>query len=133
MPRLPRSAALVAAALIHVCVIGCGPQPRVDEDRTGISGTVTFAGEPLKAGTMTFDSTKKAISTPVSIGPDGRYATNRVPLGPNIVTIGTEMLLDGSPHLYVKIPLRYADPTKSGLTVEVKPGTNENVNFELKK
>lgn len=119
-------------ALVFMSQIGCGPDTPVDENRTGISGAITFNGTPLKAGTITFDSTEKGLSTAVSVGSDGRYASNRVPLGSNIVTIETESLQYGSPHLYTKIPEKYADPSKSGLTVDVKPGTNENVNFELK-
>jgi hypothetical protein len=123
---------VLSCALIYSVIVGCGPQVRVDENRTGITGTVTFADTPLRAGTITFDSTEKTISTAISIGQDGRYATNRVPIGPNIVTIDTESLRYGSPHLYTKIPAKYADPSMSGLTIDVKPGTNENVNFDLK-
>jgi hypothetical protein len=124
--------ALVAAAFMSAFLIGCGPEPFVDKNRTSISGVVTFNGTPLKAGTIRFDSNDKAIGTSTSIGSDGRYGTNRIPLGQNTVTIETESLKYGSPHLYTKIPEKYADPTKSGLTVDVKEGTNENVNFELK-
>ncbi len=125
---LARTATVIALGMLA----GCGPEPQVDKDRSSIAGLVTFAGKPLQAGTITFDSTDKAISSAVSIGQDGRYRTNRVPLGPNIVTIETEGLQYGSPHLYVRIPGRYADASKSGLKVDVKPGENENVNFELK-
>jgi hypothetical protein len=132
MSRLPRSAALIAAAAIHISVIGCGPKPQVDENRSTVSGTITLGGKPLKAGTITFDSTENGMSTAISIGSEGRFSTNRVPLGSNIVTIETESLLDGSPHLYTRIPAKYADPSKSGLSIDIKPDTNENVNFELK-
>ncbi len=109
---------------------GCGPEPYVDPNRTTVSGAVTFDGKPLPAGTMNFDSTESGIGTSISIS-EGRYATNRVPLGPNTVTIETDSLLFGSAHLHTKIPAKYADPTKSGLTVDVKPGENENVDFAL--
>lgn len=132
MPRLVWSAALVVAALITVCLVGCGPKAPVDENRTTVTGTVTFNGAPLKAGNISFDSTKSGMSSSVSIGEDGRYGTNRVPIGPNVVTIETDSLRYGSPHLYVKIPGKFADPSKSGFTIDVKAGINENVNFELK-
>jgi hypothetical protein len=118
--------------LLAPLAIGCGPEQPVDPNRTTVSGTVSFNGQPLKAGTITFDSTEKQLSTSVPIGTDGRYATNRMPIGANIVTIETEMLKHGSPHLYVKIPAKYANPVSSGLAVEIKQGVNENVNFELK-
>jgi hypothetical protein len=129
--RMTGSIAL-ASAFLCVSTLGCGPKAPVDENRTVISGTVTFNGTPLKAGTIRFDSSDKHIGTSTSIASDGRYSTNRVPLGSNTVSIETESLQYGSPHLYVKIPDKYADPSKSGLTVDVKPGANENVNFELK-
>lgn len=136
-PKLFSTASSLAATLLAVTfviafLIGCGPEPHVDPNRTSISGAVTFNGAPLKAGTIRFDSNDKAIGTSASIGSDGRYGTNRIPLGQSTVTIETESLQYGSPHLYTKIPAKYADPTKSGLTVDVKEGTNENVNFELK-
>lgn len=128
----PWRAAVVAAVLAAGALAGCGAKPPVDENRSSISGVVTLAGTPLRAGTITFDSTEKGISTSTSIAQDGRYGSNRVPLGANIVTIETESLQYGSPHLYTRIPGRYADPTKSGFTIEVKPGKNENVDFALK-
>jgi len=123
---------LAAAMLVPAC-LGCGPEQQVDPNRTMVSGLVTFDGTPLKAGTISFDSTESGIGTAISIREEGRYSTNRVPLGPNIVTIETESLQFGSPHLYVRIPAKYADPSQSGLKVDIKPGANENVNFDLKK
>lgn len=122
----------LAATSTLAFLMGCGPEPQVDENRTSISGVVTFNGTPLKAGTIRFDSRDSPIGTSTSISADGRYGTNRIPLGQNLVTIETKSLQYGSPHLYTKIPEKYADPSRSGLTVEVKAGTNENVNFELK-
>lgn len=123
--------ALLAASCMGAILVGCGPKPVVDENRTSISGVVTLNGEPLKAGKIRFDSKDTGRGTSASIRSEGRYSTNRVPLGENIVTIDTEVLQFGSPHLYTKIPEKYADPSRSGLSVDVQPGTNENVNFEL--
>lgn len=124
-------AAIVAVSLI--ACYGCGPEQQVDENRAVVSGVVTFDGKPLPAGKMTFNSTTSPLATSISIKKEGRYQTDRVPIGNNLVSIETESLQFGSPHLYVKIPAKYADPGLSGLTVDVKPGANENVNFELQK
>jgi hypothetical protein len=124
---------LLAAAAILQVIVGCGAKPHVDPNRARVSGTVTFEGQPLKAGSISFDSTESGMGTMVSIKEGGTYSTDRVPLGANVVTIETESLQFGSPHLYMKIPAKYADPSKSGLEVNVKAGENENVNFELKK
>lgn len=130
--KRPRYRLRGAAALLLSTGLGCGPEPYVDPNRATVSGAVTFDGKPLPAGVMTFDSTEGRIGTSISIV-QGRYATDRVPLGPNTVTVETESLMFGSPGLYTKIPAKYADPTQSGFTVDVKPGENANVNFELKK
>jgi hypothetical protein len=125
-----QSATIIALALL--ACIGCGPTQKVDPNRAVVPGTVTFDGKPLPAGQVSFSSTEAPRSTSILIREGGRYSTDRVPIGPNVVTIETESVQSGSPHLYVKIPAKYADPAQSGLTIDVKPGDNENVNFELK-
>ena len=127
--RFAGYAALVAAAVIPIC-LGCGPEPQVDESRTTVSGHVTFDGKPLQAGSITFSSTETGIGTTIPIG-GGGYVTNRVPIGPNIVTVETESLLFGNAKEYVRIPAKYSDPSQSGLTADIKKGVNENVDFAL--
>ena len=120
------------AILAYTTSLGCGPRQKADPNRAEISGKVTLDGQPLPAGTMTFYSPEKGIGTSFSLRQGGTYATDRVPIGSNLVSIETESLQFGSPSLYVRIPAKYADPAQSGLTAEVKAGANENVNFELK-
>jgi hypothetical protein len=129
--RCERAVWTVAALMLFT--VGCGPKPQGDPNRTRVSGTVSFNGQPLKAGMISFDSTESGIGTAVSIRDGGVYTTDRVPIGQNIVTIETESLQFGSPHLYVKIPAKYSDPSKSGITIDVKPGENANVDFNLTK
>ncbi|WP_428304137.1 hypothetical protein [Lacipirellula sp.] len=50
----------------------------------------------------------------------------------NLVSVETESLKYGSPALFTAIPAKYTEYATSGLQVEVKPGANENVNFDLK-
>ncbi len=121
-------AILIAGLLI--CT-GCGDGKKVDENRTTVSGAITFDGKPLPAGTISFGSSTDSTGSTVPIR-DGKYASGRVPLGSNMVTIDTSSVRYGNPAQFVEIPERYMDPTKSGLSVDVQPGTNENVNFELK-
>ena len=134
MLKKPTTKELTTICLLAlVAIAGCGPEQKVDSNRTIVSGVVTFDGKPLPAGNLVFSATDAPRSASVSIRDGGKYMTDRAPLGSNIVTIETETLQYGSPHLYTKIPAKYADPSQSGLTVEIKPGTNENVNFDLKK
>jgi hypothetical protein len=115
-----------------VSCFGCGSSKQEDPNRASISGTVTYDGKPLPAGSVTFASTEGNLASTVSINENGRYSTDRAPLGPNQVTIDTASIKYGNPAKFIAIPAKYADPTQSGFTVDVKPGVNENVNFDLK-
>jgi hypothetical protein len=111
---------------------GCGGSTQKDESRTQVSGVVTFDGKPLPAGTLTFKSKTSPIAAQVAIRAEGKYSTDRVPLGMNQVSVETESLQTGSPSFYTPIPAKYTEYTTSGFEVEIKPGVNENVNFDLK-
>jgi hypothetical protein len=122
----------IAPLLVGLLVCsGCGEGQKVDENRTTVSGEVSFNGKPLPAGTISFGSATGSTGSTVPIR-DGQYASDRVPLGANMVTVDTSSVRFGNPAKFVEIPERYMDPTKSGLSVEVKPGANDNINFELK-
>jgi len=112
---------------------GCGGTERADEVRATVSGTVTYNGKPLPAGTIVFASAGGNIASTISIGEGGRYSTDRAPIGANLVSIDTSSIQYGNPAKYVPIPEKYADPTASGLTADVKRGDNENVDFALQK
>lgn len=111
---------------------GCGGGAPKDESRTQVSGLITLNGKPLPAGNLTFKLKNSPLATRVSIKAEGRYVTDRVPIGPNMVSVETESLQYGSPTLYTAIPAKYTEYAASGLEVEIKPGVNENVNFDLK-
>jgi hypothetical protein len=113
-------------------LVGCTEPKQVVKDRARISGSVTFNGQPLPAGTIGFQSTESSVTTAASIR-DGVYTTDRAPLGKGTVTVDTASIQFGNPAKYVPIPAKYGDSTTSGLTVDVHAGDNENIDFVLEK
>jgi len=111
-------------------VLGCGNEP-VDANRTSVSGSVSYDGKSLPAGTISFESAEKGIATSTSIK-DGIYSSDRAPTGSVKVSIDTASIKYGNPAKHVPIPGKYADTATSGLTVDIKAGVNQNVNFDLK-
>jgi hypothetical protein len=120
---------LLVCFLLLTCV-GCEESSQVIEGRTSVSGTVTFDGKPLPAGMIGFVATDQPASTAVKIR-NGVYFTDRAPIGKNTVYFDTSSIQLGNPAKYVPIPAKYNDPATSGLTADIKPGENENVNFAL--
>ena len=130
MDRKQSSLFLIAGVACLLC--GCSQGPPKDESRTEVSGIVTYQGKPLPAGVLTFKLKDSPLATQVSITTDGKYSTNRVPIGANLVSIETESIKYGSSASYTPIPAKYAEYSTSGLVADVKSGANENVNFDLK-
>jgi hypothetical protein len=102
-------------------------------DKTGtINGKVTYKGEPLPGGTVTFHPAK---GKPIvgKLQADGSFSVKGVPVGPTRVAIETESVKPrpGAPPKggkYVAIPAKYRSHMTSGLTCEVKAG---NQTFDL--
>lgn len=127
--------------LLAVAVAGCGSgEPR--RDFAEVSGKVSYQGSPLKMGTITFQPPSGAF-TAGEIKPDGTYSLKAV-VGPNTVMVVSrdpqpEGLGDpakrnsatppAEPKIHV--PLSFGE-MKSGLSFDVKPGSNANVDFDLK-
>jgi hypothetical protein len=111
---------------------GCSKGP----DLAQVTGAVTYKGQPLKEGTITF------------VPSDGRAATGKivdgkitevtsfepgdgVPIGSHKVVIQS---IPSAEDMYAPaksaIPEKYSSLTNSGLSAEIKPGEN-TVNFDL--
>jgi hypothetical protein len=129
--RVRKVLGCLSIVVLQLAVVGCQRQPAADPNRTTVSGQVIFNGQPLKAGAISFESSEKAIASTATIK-NGNYSTDRAPIGHLAVSVDTTSVKYGDPGSYVKIPAKYADTGTSGLTAEVKPGVNENVNFDLK-
>jgi hypothetical protein len=139
-----QSVSLFLSGLL-LLALGCG-------SKGTITGTVTYKGTPIPAGTIVFapDSGEPSVNAPIA---DGKYTIDKVPPGPAKVAVsstyseglispiqvmlqksggkpaedmpeGARKLMEGAAHAKkgVKIPDDYADPATSGLTYTVKDG-----------
>jgi len=158
--------------LVAAFAIGCGAKnPNAPAK---VSGTVTYKGNKVTGGSLTFH-TKDAGAYTCAIRADGTYSGVDLPAGELVVTVETESINpktkmpeykggqdpraamyggkaggapkppagakveaspkpEGSPEseetVYVKIPAKYNDPGKSGLTVTLAAGSNTK-DFDL--
>jgi hypothetical protein len=95
------------------------PDPRPTAKAPVVSGTVTFDGKPVAEGDITFVSLTqpkpKVIAAKIK---DGKYQTEQLAVGKYAVSVSA--LKDGKETL----PAKYTTTDTSGLTVEVKDGSN---------
>jgi hypothetical protein len=118
---------LVVLVLVGGCAPGMG----------SVSGTVTYQGKPLETGTIIFyDSAKNAPAA--TINKDGTFAIPKVAAGKAKIAVMMPMPISfrgadlpggtkqGETTKVPSLPPKYADPEQSGLTFEVKSGSNQH-------
>ncbi len=129
------------AVSVLLTIAGCAKKGGMET--APVSGKVMYRGKALPTGTVMFVPGEGPAATG-EIGKDGTYKlTTYRPddgavIGTHKVTItalqGMEGALpevrSGTPGPLV--PAKYLNGDTSGLTAEVKPKTNNEVNFELK-
>jgi hypothetical protein len=144
-------------AIVLVIPLGC----HRSQTPAKVYGTVTYKGQHVTAGNVTFHSEDKG-SYNGTLNEQGHYEIVDLPTGPMTVTVETEFLnpkkkapayggkkgqesVDerrkagfGPPNAgkddssrYVKIPPKYSDPHSSDLKVTIESGRHEH-NFDLK-
>jgi hypothetical protein len=121
-----------------------------------IAGKVTYQGKPLKGGNVAIISKSGGGAHNSAIEEDGSYSVSKVPPGPAMITVETASLRpapkgnapgpyakmpkdmappgpnsQADPKRYVPIPDQYANPDSSGLTLDVKGGSQTH-NIDLK-
>jgi hypothetical protein len=122
------------AVLVVLACLSCGKP-------TGkVSGVVTYRGEPLNSGTVTFlDGSNLPVGSS-AISPQGAYSVSRVPVGTVKILVTTphsaasSRLLPppprgkeaGEPIPPVTVPLSYGDTEKSDLSYTVTVGDQEH-------
>jgi hypothetical protein len=123
-----------AALLLGVLALaGCGG------GKGDVAGHVHFNGKPLPLGMIAFHAQEGKREVFTALVRDGSYSLQGVPAGPAQVTVvsadaakpsadGRKQQADSPADA---LPRRYAVPTRSGLSVEIRAGTQE-YNLELK-
>jgi hypothetical protein len=133
--RAPGVAALAVAALGLALATGCS-----DERKAQVSGTVTLDGVPVENGTIQLYPVGASGQSAGGGIENGKYKLD-ASVGEMKVTInaskvvGKQKMYDTADSPVIDkmaeiIPDEYN--TKSTLTVTLKPGVNEGVNFDLK-
>jgi hypothetical protein len=113
-----RGMCLVLFAACAVFVSGARVSA-ADEELATVEGRVTYKGQPLAGGTITFHlKDDQFVGAKIK---DGRFRVDRVPAGTVRVTIESQK---------VRLPAKYASEETSGLSAEVKKGKT-TVNLEL--
>ena len=123
---------LTACCFTCVLFVGCGPSgPPVGE----VTGKVTFKGQPVKEGTVTFMNPTEGGAGESPIGADGSYAIPELVVGDYIVEVKPLMEMKDTdpgkspPALVEKpaanIPTKYRQQGLTPLKTSIKGGKNE--------
>jgi hypothetical protein len=132
-----RLALLVIACLVVPTPLGCNNGPPSGKVR----GKVTFKGQPVKEGRVTFLNPKEGGTYEALLAADGGYAVQgRVAVGDYVIEISPLMEIKDtdpgkSPPAPVEkkapdIPKKYRMQGTTPLKATVKQGDNE-INFEM--
>jgi hypothetical protein len=138
MQRISAGPAFALTAALFCSSLGCSSGPTKGE----VQGKVTFKGQPVKEGTVTFLNTKDGGAAEAAINPDGTYVVqggavvgdyDKVEIKPLTELKDTDP--GKTPPARVEkpapdIPTRYRQQGTTPLKASVKPGKNE-INFEM--
>jgi len=127
MPPFQR---LLPLTVVVLTLAGCGG------DMASVTGTVTYDGDPLSTGTVTFHPVGEGPTGYGSIQSDGSFRIQTgqqagLPPGEYRVTVqATGPVPEPTPENLEPvpesiIPQRYANPDQSGLKFTVEPGGNQ--------
>jgi hypothetical protein len=111
----------VCPVLFAACAVfvSGGVGSAADEELATVGGKVIYNGKPLADSVITFHlKDDQFVGGKIK---DGTFRVDRVPVGRAKVTIASKK---------VALPVKFADPETSGLSVEIKKGKNP-VNFML--
>jgi hypothetical protein len=133
----------MSALLFVVVFLAAGCAKKGGMETAPVSGKVTYRGKAVPTGTVMFVPTEGPAATG-NIASDGTYkletytAGDGAVIGTHKVTITALQDMAGalpeqrSPTPPPLVPAKYLSGETSGLVAEVKPKTNNEVNFDLK-
>lgn len=129
-------ASLACLAVTLPAIPGCGRATKVKKITGKVQGTVTFNGQPVKAGTVSFEAKNGGEGVSADLDSSGKFTVaDPVPIGTYIavvtpVTLNPDEVADGKqPPPSDDIPEKYRSADTSDLTFEIKEGPNT---FEVK-
>jgi len=129
MQLRPLIVMFLSLAPIAISCNGCRQQG--EPPASTADGVVTFKGQPVTGGTLTFhieDENGKSFPLAGELDAEGNYKlTNAVP-GKASITVETATQ-KGLPNFF-PLPEKFAKRAESGLTFEIKQGHQEH-NIEL--
>lgn len=144
----PRTTPVLAALLAVVVLTGCGGGPKTDRPATvPAHGVVTYRGEPVPEAVVVFQPSAHKYAAAATTDAEGKFDLKAFPPESGAVPGAyrvTLMKISQDDVVYEKkarrsvpqpkslIPAKYADPTKSGLTVDIPTDGAEELRFELK-
>ena len=129
LSRLPALWLLIGACA--ALTSGCGA-------KTGeLTGRVTFQDKHLQQGTVLVASSSGSVHSAV-IQSDGTYTVPGIPVGPARIAVNCpdprevkviprkkeQRVPAAATSKWIASPEKYADPEMSGLSIDIKPGTN---------
>jgi len=133
--------------LISVVCVGCGEGDPLAAKRGSVSGTVTFDGQPVEEGRITFTPVGTEGQLAGAEIKDGEYS---IPLaqgpvaGQHKVSIVAsrktgeqrEAPMPAPPGTKIEVKEEYIPPKynrQTTLTADIEPGENTDVDFKLEK
>ncbi len=137
VPFICRGLCSLVLAVSSIATIGCGPADKFP--RYQVSGKVTFNGQPIEEGTITFADPATVQVNSGPLGSGGTYSTElppgsfKVSVAPPLVeTKGTgDSPPDFVPKKVNNIPKKYWVQESSGLTADVAKD-KRTFDFDLK-
>lgn len=127
----------ILAPFLMLAAIGCGDANRIE--RQDVTGVVTFQGEPVPEGTITFSEPSTGNAASADLNESGEYLAS-LPDGTYIVTITPPMVEAPSmnpnvapgtaPKKVDNIPPQYRSASTTDLKATVSPEALEH-DFEL--